>query len=290
MTEAATDISLLVEVATDLFAKECSPEVVAAAERQGWSPALWRALESSGLARVGVDASRQEALAVVKVAARFAAPVPIAETVLASIVSSDPPGDGPLTVAAGGRASYGRVARAIVGVDKFELRPDVNYAGEPLDWISPPGLDRMLLEGALVRSVQMAGALDTILALSVTYAQDRQQFGVPLLKFQAIQHYLALLAEEVVAASAAADRAVESPTELNVAAAKVRCGEASGVAATLAHQIHGAIGFTEEHRLQQFTRRLWSWRDDFGTEAEWAIRLGRLIGSMGSASFWDATS
>jgi acyl-CoA dehydrogenase len=126
--------------------------------------------------------------------------------------------------------------------------------------------------------------------MTVGYAQDRHQFGVPLVKFQAIQHYLALLAEEVTAAGAAADRAVDSPTELNVAAAKVRCGEAAGVSAALAHQIHGAIGFTQEHRLQQFTRRLWSWRDDFGTEAEWAIRLGKLVGSMGPVHFWEATS
>jgi acyl-CoA dehydrogenase len=290
MADAGADLVLLTEAATDLFAKECTPEVVSSAEAVGWAPDLWRALEVSGLSRVGVEASRQEAMAVIRVAARFAAPVPLAETVMAAMVSADPPGDGPLTVACDGRAPYGRVARAIVGVGTFTLEPDVNYAGEPFDRISPPGLDRMLLEGALIRSVQMAGAMDTILAMTVAYAQDRQQFGVPLVRFQAIQHYLALLAEEVTAAGAAADRAVESPTEVNVAAAKVRCGEAAGVSAALAHQIHGAIGFTKEHRLQQFTRRLWAWRDEFGTEAEWAIRLGNLVGSIGPAQFWELTS
>src|ERR1700730_1384811 len=229
MPDTVVDLALLTEAATDLFAKECTPEVVSSAEAAGWAPDLWRALDASGLSRVGAEASRQEALTVVRGAARFSAPVPLAETVMAAMVSTDVPGDGPLTVACDGRAPYGRMARAIVGVGTFTLQPDVNYAGEAFDHISPPGLDRMLLEGALVRSVQMAGAMDTILAMTVGYAQDRHQFGVPLVKFQAIQHYLALLAEELTAAGAAADRAVESPTELNVAAAKVRCGEAAGV-------------------------------------------------------------
>jgi acyl-CoA dehydrogenase len=48
------------------------------------------------------------------------------------------------------------------------------------------------------------------------------------------------------------------------------------VVARLAHQIHGAIGVTEEHRLRQVTLRLWSWREEYGNEAFWEARLGAL--------------
>ncbi len=285
----STDLALLVDAATDIFRRECPPEVVAAAERDGWAPGLWDTLQESGLTRVGVDAGREEALAVIRVAARHAAPVPLAETVLAAMVERDLPTSGPLSVAAGGRASYGRVAVRIVGGDRFALTPDVNYAGEPWDLVDPPGLERMLPEGALIRAVQMAGALETVLELTVQYAGQRHQFGVPLNRFQAIQQHLAALAGEVATACAAVDAAVREPDELHIAVAKVRCGEAAGVASSLAHQVHGAIGFTDEHRLQQYTRRLWSWRDDFGSEAEWAVRLGRLAAAMGAERLWEAT-
>jgi acyl-CoA dehydrogenase len=284
-----SDLDLLSGAATDLFRRECPPEVVAQAERDGWAPRLWSALEESGLARVALDAGREDALAVVRVAARFAAPVPLAETVLAHMVEPEL-GDGPLSVAAGGRAAYGRFAVRLAGGPRFEVNPDVNYAGEPWDRVDPAGFDPMLVEGALVRSVQMAGALDTVLDLTVAYAGEREQFGSPLNRFQAVQQHLALLAAEVAEAGAAADAAVANPDELHVAAAKVRCGEAAGVAAALAHQVHGAIGFTDEHRLQQYTRRLWSWREDFGGEAQWAIRLGRLVAAMGPEAVWEATA
>jgi acyl-CoA dehydrogenase len=284
---SASELGLLVEVATDLFRRECPSEVVLAAEHEGWAPRLWEALEDSGLARVGVEAGRAEALAVVRVAAGFAAPVPLAETVLASLLEDGLPERGPLSVAAGGRAAYGRFAVRIVGGEGFRLRPDVNYAGEPWDRVEPAGLDEMLPEGALVRAVQMAGALESVLALTLEYAADRRQFDTPLNRFQAIQQQLAELAAEVAEAGAAADAAVAVPDALRVAAAKVRCGEAAGRAAAIAHQVHGAIGFTDEHRLHQLTRRLWAWRDDFGGEARWAIRLGRLAASE---DLWEATT
>jgi acyl-CoA dehydrogenase len=49
------------------------------------------------------------------------------------------------------------------------------------------------------------------------------------------------------------------------------------VVARLAHQVHGAIGTTREHPLHRLTLRLWSWRDDFGSERHWQQELGRLV-------------
>ncbi len=62
-----------------------------------------------------------------------------------------------------------------------------------------------------------------------------------------------------------------------MAVAKARVGEAAGKVAEVCHQVHGAMGFTQEHPLHFATRRLWSWRDEFGHETFWQERIGRLV-------------
>src|SRR6185312_14447000 len=101
---------------------------------------------------------------------------------------------------------------------------------------------------AAVRAQQMAGALERILDQSVQYSLDREQFGRPIAKFQAVQQNLAALAGEVAAASAAADGAAEAIAAHGVAGdiavsqvaiAKIRAGDAAGAGAAIAHQVHG---------------------------------------------------
>ena len=137
----------------------------------------------------------------------------------------------------------------------------------------------------------MAGALEAVLALTVQYANDRVQFGRPIGKFQAVQQQLAVLAENVAAAGVIAAAAVEAAAgkgdpAFAIAVAKARVGEAAGKVAEIAHQVHGAIGFTHEHRLHHLTRRLWSWRDEFGVESEWQQELGRLAAARGADGLW----
>ena len=167
---------------------------------------------------------------------------------------------------------------------KFERAPLIAFA--PLEG----ALARLESEGALYRSVQMAGALERTLEYSLQYANERVQFGRPIAKFQAIQHMLAVLAGHVAAASAAADAAVEEsslcPHEFSVSVAKSRVGEAAGKAAEIAHQVHGAMGYTREHNLHYSTRRLWSWRDEFGNETYWQTRLGRMVAAKGADALW----
>ncbi len=121
--------------------------------------------------------------------------------------------------------------------------------------------------------------------MTTQYAQDRVQFGRPLGKFQAVQQNLAVLAGQAAAAVAAADLAAEAVADrvkfLPIAAAKARAGEAAGIAAAIAHQVHGAIGFTAEHDLHFLTRRLWSWRDEFGKDSAWNRLLGRHMAQAG---------
>jgi alkylation response protein AidB-like acyl-CoA dehydrogenase len=192
---------------------------------------------------------------------------------------------------------------ALVPAAGLTINKSTSLAGEPRDDVSFDGVvpetvrlatvdeDLLVSFGAAVRLQQIAGALEKILEQSVQYALDRSQFGRPIAKFQAVQHNLAMLAGEVAAASAAADAAADACTLPDIAIseiaiAKVRGGEAAGTGAAIAHQVHGAMGFTYEHSLHHATRRLWAWREEFGNEAVWAARLGRMVAERGADQLW----
>jgi alkylation response protein AidB-like acyl-CoA dehydrogenase len=198
---------------------------------------------------------------------------------------------------------------ALAETEACQLRPARNLAGEPGDRVdfsgvvpiavakAPAGFsaDTLLLMGAAVRAQQVAGALEAMLAISVRYATERVAFEKPIGKFQAIQHALARLGGEVAAAVSAACSAADTVAAdglhgeaglLEVAAAKIRCGEAAAEGAAIAHQVHGAIGFTDEHVLHRLSLRALSWRDDFGNESYWAVKLGEFIASRGADDLW----
>jgi acyl-CoA dehydrogenase len=322
-----------------VFEDECGKAVRESAEGGAWPTALWQALEAVGLttaalpeAAGGSGLEFDEAMLALRRTAYHAAPVPLAETMLAGRLLSAAGiavPQGPLTVApvmAGERLEFGsgsvsgtaqRVPwgedcphAVVVAGDKVALvataslavRAEKNLAGEPrvvLRFDATPliaaaplanAVQRMQSEGALLRSVQMAGALERTLEYALLYANERVQFGRAIGKFQAVQHLLAVLAGQVAASSAAADAAVEAsreaPDDFMVPVAKARIGEAAGRAAEIAHQVHGAMGYTREHNLHYVTRRLWSWRDEFGNEAYWQSRLGRMIAAQGADALW----
>jgi acyl-CoA dehydrogenase len=204
---------------------------------------------------------------------------------------------GHVAVMAGGQV-------ALVPAGSARVEPDVNLALEPRDtlaWDGAPVIaaapasrlpaDGLRLYGALVRSAQMAGGLEYLLAQTVRYVSERKQFGRPIGSFQAIQHQLALLAGHTAAAGIAAANAFRAADRgdaaFEIAVAKVRTGEAAGLGAGIAHQCHGAIGFTYEHALHFVTRRLWSWRAEFGAEGYWAGEIGRGAALRGGDALWS---
>jgi acyl-CoA dehydrogenase len=173
----------------------------------------------------------------------------------------------------------------------FERVKPLRYAQAPF------GLDHrnLMLMGSVSRSVQTAGALESILSLSVSYANERVAFERPIGKFQAVQHNLARLAGETAAALAVSGSAANTMTQNNSfdeamflegASAKIRCAEAAAEGVGIAHQVFGAIGFTKEHVLHRFTLRMLAWRDDFGSESYWAAELGRHVAKWGAEEFW----
>jgi acyl-CoA dehydrogenase len=198
---------------------------------------------------------------------------------------------------------------ALVETTQCRIDPGKNLAGDAADDVifseaksetfapAPAGFNpsSLLLMGGVVRSQQMAGALETMLDISVRYSTERIAFEKKISKYQAVQHNLARLGGEVAAAVTAATSAADAIAArqegrddvfLEAASAKIRCGEAADKGAAIAHQVHGAIGYTSEHILHRLTLRALAWRDDFGTESHWAAELGKLIGLRGADELW----
>jgi acyl-CoA dehydrogenase len=191
---------------------------------------------------------------------------------------------------------------AVLPVQSAVCREAHNPAGEPRDRLQFDGVavrtvacpadvaQGLVYLSALWRVGQMAGAMQTLLARTVDHARDRVQFGKPIGSFQAVQQQLALFGAETAAVACAAQAAFRSAARgdahFEIAAAKLRANLAVETATAVAHQVHGAIGFTREHDLRHFTQRLLSWRSEFGNDRHWSEALGQAVISRGVDTFW----
>ena len=178
----------------------------------------------------------------------------------------------------------------------FHHTPVVATAESQLPGVSEP----VWLLGALLRACMLVGALESALDKAVSYANERVQFGKPIGRQQALQQLLAEMAGSIGLARMATRIALSSASDcldgtltdprrmlFDIAAAKVCASEAATLGCSVAHQVHGSIGFTHEHSLHQVTRRLWSWREEFGSDAQWARLLGSAAIASGSLGFWN---
>jgi acyl-CoA dehydrogenase len=198
---------------------------------------------------------------------------------------------------------------ALVEAGKCRIEAGIGIGGDNSDTVTldkvqpitlkpaPKGFDqqRLMLMGGVARSLQIAGALESMLDISVRYSNERVAFEKKISKFQAVQHNLAKLAGESAAALAAATSAADAIANstsfddevfLEAVAAKIRCSEAAEKGGAIAHQVHGAIGFTIEHILHRYSLRALAWRDDFGSESYWAVELGKLVAARGADELW----
>jgi acyl-CoA dehydrogenase len=167
---------------------------------------------------------------------------------------------------------------ALVDAAQCRIEAGLNLASDASDIVTlnnvppvaikpaPKGFDQtaLMLMGGVARSLQIAGALESMLDVSVRYSNERVAFEKKISKFQAVQHNLARLAGEAAAALAAASSAADAIANgksfddavfLEAASAKIRCSEAAEKGAAIAHQVHGAIGFTIEHILHRYSLR-----------------------------------
>jgi acyl-CoA dehydrogenase len=211
-----------------------------------------------------------------------------------------------IAVLAGGGSG---LSIALVEAAKCRIEAGLNLAGDGSDTVTfdhveplalkpaPHGFDQtsLMLIGAVARSLQIAGALESMLDISVRYSNERVAFEKKISKFQAVQHNLAKLAGETAAAMTAASSAADTIANsagfddavfLEATSAKIRCAEAAEKGAAIAHQVHGAIGYTLEHILHRYTLRALAWRDDFGHESYWAVELGKRVAARGADELW----
>ena len=209
------------------------------------------------------------------------APVPLAATAAFALIDD---GKGCDLVALGA-ANLTRSP----GRGSLSARISVARAGS-LGRIAMPAASLRVV-AAVLHAAKLSGAMKRLLEMTVEYGNTRIQFGRPIGKFQAIQHQLAVMAEQVSAAAIAVEAASPEagylPDPLRVAVAKERAGAASVLVGGIAHAVHGAMGISEEYDLQLFTRRLQDWRTSDGSESYWAGLLGRAVLAEKSGSVID---
>jgi acyl-CoA dehydrogenase len=200
----------------------------------------------------------------------------------------------------------GRVAVFRLARGDAELVGGANLAGEPRDGATfrdvplvegenaafdvPVTLDEYRMRGAFVRAASMSGALARVSELTSAYANQREQFGRPIGTFQAVGHKLVEIAEHAelvgLAVRQAAVAGANGTASFEMSAAKLVASNSARLASALAHQVHGAIGMTREYDLGLFTRRLASWRTEFGSERHHGAELGSRILAGGADTVW----
>lgn len=318
------DVSELVEPFARMLDTIAAPAAVRAVERGGGIDAMWGEVAASGFldALVAEDAGGaglplSAANALWQELGRRAVPLPVGETMIARALLAAagrelPDGPVALAVAVPGQrviVPAAHVAQHILVESGGTLHLVTQASGAP----APTGVTgdlsaAMLWESfsethafaapqaglraaaALLRASLIAGAADRLVEMAAAYANERVQFGKPIGRQQALQQNMAVMAEEAVAARIASQLGCAGGLPLAFAAAAAAKSVASKAAARIAataHAVHGAIGISEEHDLQLFTRRLHQWRLADGSENHWNRRLGalRLASDAGSVDF-----
>lgn len=329
---------MVAETAAKIYTDLCGREVPHKAEAGEYPHALWNALTENGLplawvseANGGFGAELDEVFGAIWASAQAASPVPFAETLVANWMldrAGLAPADGSASFAISGRTPsadipFGMHADKIVLFDEthqeislFDNRLAVR---SPEAALSPDGMTQFIFSGHLaeqsaktdlsrraveamiltVRAVQMAAAMETALNLSIDYVSQREQFGRPLSKFQAIQHQLAVAASECAAATMAATQAAsaiirhsDDPEQAwhEAVIAKVQIGHSVEAVTVPFHQVHGAMGYTQEYDLHHHTRRLWAWRDALGNEHHWSKMLGAELALTSPDQIWKGVT
>lgn len=326
----------LVRMVEEYCSRTFAHEVISSVEEHGPDRELWDGVEALGLPLIGVDddsggsgGTLLDLVAVLQVAGRFAAPVPLAETNLAGWLLASAGAEipaGPMTVAPDSSnvelrdgLLHGAASRVpwlrgsdrlvlhladgadvkVVSVDTAALyvEPGSDLAGMPCDafvaagvpveaWSTDLQADDLALRGALLRSALMAGALAGAFDMTTTYVKEREQFGRPIGQFQSVQVHLVEIAQAATMTALCVERAAlaaeSGDGRMAIRSTKSVLGHHTTNGARAAHQAHGAIGVTQEYGLQLLTRRLNTWRGEFGDDISMNLAVGRAVRGAGS--------
>ena len=279
----------------------------------GFDRKLWQTVAESGVPRLlrpeaeggAGEAAWPEAVEVLQAWARSGADLPLADTLVAhrllALAEVDPGESVPIVLQVNSPSGApDPVDAAALPKDIARLELDV-WGDEILGrWHATDGSSRELrwnhagrvrTELAVVSAAVLTGAMRQAFDLTLSYTGTRVQFGKPIAQFQAVQHALALAAEEIAASRAATDWAAADLAETgcwpSAMIAKARSADAAGKVAAITHQAHGAIGFTAEYALIRATRLLWTWRERWGDEQYWNGQLGGIALAASSDALFD---
>jgi alkylation response protein AidB-like acyl-CoA dehydrogenase len=145
-----------------------------------------------------------------------------------------------------------------------------------------PSLAKARDEGATAVCAEAVGAMRRVLAGTVEYCKQRQQFGAPIGSFQALQHRMVDMHMELEQAVAAVYLAVlnlendEATRARAVSAAKATIGRAARFVGQNAVQLHGGMGMTEELAIGHYFKRLTALQYEFGSTDYHVARYAEL--------------
>jgi len=312
--------TLIADTADRLMTEVAPASIVRGLKDRSTATTTWAALSESGFldalvpeSEGGAGLTPADTLPVLLASGRHALPLPLGTTMAARamvVAAGHPAPDGMIALASSARREAGgwmtqvpagEFADWIVVQDGDEalVLPAATAASEPtgegsvcrMRWTNAEGIRihgrDLLAIGARIEAAEMAGAMAAMFTTTLTYANDRAQFGRPIGKFQAVQQQLAVMTELVHSARASVELAARSSGVEAIAAAKVTVGEGAPQVVAIAHAVHGAIGVTEELDLHLLSDRLRRGRLRYGSERYWAERLGAAALDAGEPMLLD---
>jgi len=170
------------------------------------------------------------------------------------------------------------------------------YAQLPLDGVRVPrdrvlgdgdathALEHAIEESTVALALEIVGTAQTIFDVTLEYAKQREQFGVPIGSFQATKHKFAdmLIALERARATGyfAALTIAEHDDQHTIATsvAKAAAGDCQRLIGKEGIQIHGSVGYTWEHDMHLYVKRMKSGEAQFGTSATHRARIADQLG------------
>jgi alkylation response protein AidB-like acyl-CoA dehydrogenase len=176
------------------------------------------------------------------------------------------------------------------GIDPTRKRFRCTFTDAParrLATVTPQAAQALLGDVLVAMAADAVGAARSALELAVEHAKVRNQFGHPIGSFQAVQHMCADMFETVELARSGvlyglwtADAADPAERHLAAVRAKAFAGRLASVGDT-AVQVAGGLGFTWEHDLHLYLKRLLSWSAYLGAPDRYLLELGsRLVLSV----------
>jgi alkylation response protein AidB-like acyl-CoA dehydrogenase len=306
------DQRLFQSTVRDVLAKECAPSAVRAAwaSDDGLVPGLWGKLTELGVLALlaaegdgGLGLAMTDLVLVLEEAGRAAVPGPLLETAAAVAPIRPDVTMGTVWFATERYAVAADVADALIEVRPDEIRtwPRGKFVvteqpgadrGRRLFAVAPSGQPNVQRangrevfdRAALGAAAHLLGLADAMITMTADYAREREQFGKPIGSFQAVKHHLANALLRLEFARPAVYRAAHTVATngrdrgRDVSMAKVFASDAATLAARVALQVHGAIGYTWEHDLHLWMKPAWQLAAMYGDAAWHRARVARSIG------------